>query len=355
MAEEQHLKDAAAWIAWITWTPAIIMCCYIIKREIQSRRNHKENDLASKYLLFCSLTAMISILMLCIEILFMNIRYLCLVATYLSPPTMATYVMFFGFCQLHRLHFCFSRTQCHSNKGYPKWLFIIMYLVGIVLTIWCWIISFLYITVRNNPNHSVHGCQDEMQKEYFMAVAVAGICYIIWDLFTLFLYSYKIYQFRKVTEDENKDKISQRIQFTLNKVLLLTLSMEILAGIQCGLHVVGNIMDWIPIISILFDIICAPCMVLSTWTVYLLLEHNLKDYLYFLNLIDRFKCIYWICCCCKGIVDNAKPHIDAHNTNDIDLKAQKTITQTDLTEVPRIQSNQESIYTATNAEADYYA
>ena len=38
-----------------------------------------------------------------------------------------------GFYQLSRLYYCFSKNKIYSNKAYPNYLFIIMYIIGILL------------------------------------------------------------------------------------------------------------------------------------------------------------------------------------------------------------------------------
>ena len=42
--------------------------------------------------------------------------------------------------QLSRLYYCFSSTKIYSNKGYPNWLFTIMF-TGMAIIFFCLVIS----------------------------------------------------------------------------------------------------------------------------------------------------------------------------------------------------------------------
>ena len=52
--------------------------------------------------------------------------------------------LFLGYFQLSRLHYCFATTQVYSNKGYPNWVFTIMYIIGIINVLLTSMNSFIY-------------------------------------------------------------------------------------------------------------------------------------------------------------------------------------------------------------------
>ena len=47
----------------------------------------------------------------------------------------ASQPVFMGFYQLSRLYYCFSQSNVYSDKGYPQWLFYIMFTIGVLLSI----------------------------------------------------------------------------------------------------------------------------------------------------------------------------------------------------------------------------
>ena len=51
-----------------------------------------------------------------------------------------------GLYQISRLFYCFSSSKVHSNKGYPNWVFILMYGVGIGLVFGFLKLTFLDMT-----------------------------------------------------------------------------------------------------------------------------------------------------------------------------------------------------------------
>merc|ERR1712083_141926 len=64
------------------------------------------------------------------------------------PVVIAMAIQFpsLGLYQLSRLHYCFSRDQVHSDKGYPFWSFMVMIVIGMVLSV-----SFVLIVVLYDP------------------------------------------------------------------------------------------------------------------------------------------------------------------------------------------------------------
>ena len=99
-----------------------------------------------------------------------------------------------GFYQLSRLHYCFANSQIHSDKGYAKWVFIIMYTIGISLSI------YLIVAGELAKGSDIFNakCGINRQFEFYeysldlvttnlpnVYTVIIGVCFILWDLFRL--------------------------------------------------------------------------------------------------------------------------------------------------------------------------
>ena len=59
----------------------------------------------------------------------------CYISIQLQTSFLVNQLVFLGFYQLCRLYYCFAKSQVHSDKGYPNYLFIIMGTIGVILMI----------------------------------------------------------------------------------------------------------------------------------------------------------------------------------------------------------------------------
>merc|ERR1719356_1716230 len=73
---------------------------------------------------------------------------LCSFSTSFLHSILWTQAVFMGFYQISKLYYCFSQNQIYSKKGYPNWLFIIMYIIGIFIFLSGW--SYPYFAVSLN-------------------------------------------------------------------------------------------------------------------------------------------------------------------------------------------------------------
>ena len=64
----------------------------------------------------------------------------CTITSYLAVIFRVIFLISIVYYQIYKLYYCFANTQIHSDKGYPKWLFWIMYIFGIIVSI-LWFIS----------------------------------------------------------------------------------------------------------------------------------------------------------------------------------------------------------------------
>ena len=109
-----------------------------------------------------------------------------------------------GYYQLYRLYYCFANEQIHSDKGYPKWVFFVMYFGALFSCINYMIFWFLE---RNNHFYYINYKCSYLDNLDFYAepirmssIADIGIAVIfvkpiiggVWDITTLILYMVKL-------------------------------------------------------------------------------------------------------------------------------------------------------------------
>eukprot|EP01084_Bolivina_argentea_P254969 428754_1 len=101
-----------------------------------------------------------------------------------------------GFYQLSRLSYCFSK-----NEMYPKTLFI-MYNIGAILILISLVYPLLngYIPthcgIDQTYNYYVKYLDFQSQTVYNILGVVAMFVYLLWDITTLLLYTFKIHSFK---------------------------------------------------------------------------------------------------------------------------------------------------------------
>lgn len=229
--------------------------------------------------------------------------------------SLMTQIISMGYYQLSRLKYCFSNDQIHSTKGYPKWLFIFMYVLGIILCInWIlWMTStnlsaddpgtlFSFCGIKTRSNYEFHQSlitTFNIQWREIWGIILAGF-YLIWDLFTLSLYVYKIRAFRKFSESHKNEAVNKRISSILHKIFILTMFYEIVALMVILLMIPAEyVFDFS--IWVTYDLIA--CIISPTflYAMHLMMEHNKERYFEFLQRIYYLK-LHWICCKYRYIV-----------------------------------------------------
>ena len=210
-----------------------------------------------------------------------------------------------GFYQLYRLYYCFANEQIHSKKGYPKCLFIIMGIYGVSFGIYVYII--LLFAGIDDTSLFVSECGFNDKYEFFSyptqlfdgryifpwsyyGVSKLGI--VAWDLLTLFLYVFKIWTFKRYTK--NEQNVYKRIMSILHKIFILTIFYEVFSMLYGGIVLFTPIWwCW----SIARQLVSLSISV----SMYLMMDHNNKQYLKFLKIIYFFR-FHWMCCCCRYLV-----------------------------------------------------
>ena len=190
-----------------------------------------------------------------------------------------------GFYQLARLHYCFANEQIHSNKGYPKWVFITMYLFG---TIMCFI-SLILIVLSDNSTYGFINSRCEYAKNgdlYIYTVSMPIIpaaktwyfivfpCVVSWDILTLALYACKINVFLRYKDKTSDSVVYKRIMGILNRITILTLFYIIM--IAMGMAINAFVMKFKVIAAAQFT---RSLVIFSySYSMYLMMDHNQNKY-----------------------------------------------------------------------------
>jgi len=131
----------------------------------------------------------------------------CHFSAFLGNFTFSIHVVSMGSYLLFRLWHCYSIKGVNSTKkGYPKWLFITLILIGrfIILN---WAISLIFSDKQMilkkqcgiNSKHQYYGVSADpapTPNAWIWSLCI-GLLFVVWHFLTLGLYAYKIHYFRK--------------------------------------------------------------------------------------------------------------------------------------------------------------
>ena len=318
---------------WITLSVIYLLFCFtnllILKSEYH-QRNDSSITFTTKWLKIFSMSCIICGFINPVFSLLGFVPYVCVLSEFINILATILEPLFMGYYQLSRLYYCFSNNQIHSNKGYPKCLFIYMYIFGVFLgvnTIPTMLFNDTQVLIISSCGY------DDNYNFYFQPTSnmpslspfaglwflVIIILFVFWDLSTLFLYIWKIRSFLKVSPNHNdsnkKDKneviIHKRIMQILYKISILTIFYElvililmltfIFVLIALSLGELANLLssDFLRIYGIfMFKL----CLFAINYSMYLMMDHNKDKYFRFLTRIYTLRLNY-LCCCCRGMVE----------------------------------------------------
>ena len=301
------MSPPAAWIPeTIFGFIACIISFYIVLIEIKQRQ--KANSTKSSTTKSLEITSLLSIIFGAISLFFLSVNELnifCYFSSFCLHLFFSSQFVCLGFYQLSRLHYCFSNDKIHLNKGYPKWLFIIMFIFGLTFhLIWNTVLIFygLYSKCGIDDDLNTYGSYVKSEFAYTKVGAtmyiIVGIFSPCWDIVTLLLYLYKICA---LTKNKKKKGNIKSILFILYRICILTIFYQVIF-ISLGLIFVAleNVLPPLPHTSntnYFGSIMQAFLSLVWTISVYLMMEHNTTQYIKFLKIVNRFK-LHWICCCC---------------------------------------------------------
>eukprot|EP01084_Bolivina_argentea_P119072 211179_1 len=231
--------------------------------------------------------------------------------------------VFMGFFQLSRVYYCFSQSKVYSKKGYPTYIFIIMFTIGILLFLNVCIYPLVF-TLWNtecgiNSKYQFYPKQSLLLQNtenisIGIWVNVTVFIFIIWDLLTLLLYIIKVYSFRKY---KSKDiKVYRRIMSILQRILILTVMYEIAASstiIMTFVEAVITDQHMIKIVKVLNKLAFMITAGFGHYSMYLMQQHNDKQYYKFLKGLAFFK-LHYIFCFCKYAINQVLELELEHNT-----------------------------------------
>ena len=298
------LKHPDQWIPETILTLIATILCYIILFDECRQRKNQSVKFTTPQLKVWSIICLISSFTLPLSILLSSINIMCTFAglfIWLSVNTMA---LSMGFYQLSRLHYCFANSQVHSDKGYPKWLFILMYTIGILISI-NHIASIEFVKdsyiflskcgINNKFQFYSHGLDLVNTNVPSLYTVGVGLCFFGWDLFTLYLYILKIRTFRVYKDDA--PNVYKRIKSILQKIFILTVLYQLSGVIFVGLIGLYFFVIDTDIIRIqLMPMLSSSCMsLIFSVSMYLMMDHNVKHYVRFLKIVQRLRLNY-LCC-----------------------------------------------------------
>ena len=253
---------------------------------------------------------------------------------------------FVGCYQLSRLWFCFSNEQVHGRNGYPRWVFVFMVAVFIVVFV-SWIVFFLMA----KPLPSSCGYQRgftffwEDHDRSVMQILMEGrwvlIGYIvlmamtaavqIWDLSTLLLYVWKIHKIGKIYKTKN-DAVWSNVLHILHRIVIITIFYEIciftMAVSFIGLWAVFPKYLHSQIYTLNGLLNCVLPNIIWSLSMYLMMDHNTASYVRFISILRRLHLDYLCFCCCHSMVSSQLDALDSAEPptvkNEPDLCERKT-------------------------------
>ena len=237
---------------------------------------------------------------------------LCTFSPFISQIFVVIQYVSMGFHQLSRLYYCFSNDQIHSNKGYPKCLFIFMIIIGILLLI-NWPLAILFSWHFHNIKSECGITSDYkyyyspanfLPNEYrtFTWYRITIVTYLCWDIFTLSLYAFKIISlFRNYKTTQ--PIIYKRITSILFKIFVITLFYEYVYFYNIMIISVIVNMGYADAMigEIMITTVANTPVICISFCMYLMMDYNIESYWNFLRVIHGTK-LHFCCCCCRFMV-----------------------------------------------------
>jgi len=292
----------------LRWIPGLMVyfifgiIAFIILRNELLKRKQSHVTFTTTWFKLLSITCIISCFLYEICGVIMFIPGFCVFSGYFISISFNIVVLAMGFYQLHRLYYCFANEKVHSDKGYSKWIFVIMIIIGVLIGVYS---SIAILFVQYPGGHRVLNGKCAYNDKYEFEIypfnyhlfgiklsslsyhAVRGCAFMIWDLCTLALYMVKIWGFKKYETEE--PIVYKRIMSILHKIFILTIFYEVINV----MNVIGNVFLRNPL-----HLLCLyQLFILSVcYSMYLMMDYNQKQYTKFLKMVYFLK-LHWIFCC----------------------------------------------------------
>ena len=307
------------------WT---VLNFIILKSEIKHRRKSTTKSI-TKGLQYGSLTTIVTGFLAALFCLLNNFPIFCSFGLFIGLCMFAAQSVSLTFYQLCRLYYCFANVNIHSNKGYPKWVFYIMYGLGIVIflswTSWCLFNDTAHYFI--NSKCAFQGNSFPFQMNYYPAnisslsvssskwtwKPLTSAMSLIWDIMVLILYIIKIKAIQNHHSLKAGDETFQRIMYILKKITVILVLYQL-----CGLiNVITHIIHVFIASTTTFIITNGTTLLFSvsmSLSMYLMMDHNEKDWKRFANMIPGFdqQCNAMIAITSPAIADPS-----GNTTNDV--------------------------------------
>ena len=221
------------------WIPdTIIFIIFVILNSIILRKEYnkrKQSTLTftTKWFKYTSIGCMVCAVLHPLSSLFRLIPGLCLFSIWIHYVFAGLVAIFMTSYQLIRLYYCFSNDQIHSKKGYPKWMFIVLFIIACTCTLLWGVIMAFNASIKPFRYHCKIDNKWYLQYQTIHIPQIGSILILILfvmlmiillDAITLFMYHYKIRLFKDFGD---KKVIHKRIKNILNKIFILTLFYQI--------------------------------------------------------------------------------------------------------------------------------
>eukprot|EP01084_Bolivina_argentea_P278412 475611_1 len=315
---------------------ATVTNCIILRKELKKLRSEHVNYTTKWLKLFSLLT------MICgIVYTFINfVRYFPIFCQFAAPSSyfmIANQGVFMNFYQISRIYYCFSQSKVYSKKGYPNYLFVIMYSIGVLI-----IISTFYpyfFTLWNtkcgiNNKYEYFPEESDIRENPLVAIwaNITQFIYIIWDIITLLLYVVKVCSFKQY---QSADVIVyNRIMSILKRVLILTACYEISTVLSISIGIIRDafINDYAMVITrCIYRSAFFFNSVVFNFSMYMMQQHNDDEYYKFLQILHKLR-VHYICCCCRSEMEKEGNESSTDSSKDTNIQQQ--IEYDDTADIP---------------------
>ena len=284
---------------------ASILNCYILKKEYRKRQTATNTIWPNRHMKIWPIACMICGIISPSLNFIGYLPIMCNIVVFIQSLAMVFQAVFMGFYQLDRLYYCFAKAMVHSDHGYPHFVFIIMYFVGILAMI----NSIVFLPIVNQFDIN---CGINNKYEYYPLDAtittvtsiqhtkiwanITTFIALIWDVVTLLLYIWKVIQIH--IDNSVKKVVKERVISILNRILIPTLFYEFAFLMILIVSAVNNFAVGLNDVKyILNHVSFAVAAVMMNYSMFLMQSYNTDEYYWFLSILHKYK-VYFIGCCC---------------------------------------------------------
>ena len=290
---------------------SIVLNFIILRQEIIARRNASiKTKFTTRSLKYYSVLCIITGFLSPVFMTTSFIPIMCMFSGLLWSICAILQTLFMGLYQLSRLKYCFANSQIHSDKGYPKVLFVTMYVIGILAGS-----SLIVEAILTDHEDPVFYSKCKYDSDFYFYlypvdiksvslnstianiwVIVSVIVYLFWDMVILFLFIRKIQMFKNYISTRGQSQkeqklVEQRVLNILHKICIMTIFYQIIGWI---ILIIATPFGWIVLNQV--------TTLAINIAMYLMMDYNGKSYRKFLQLIKRTKFDIICYCCCRYMI-----------------------------------------------------